>query len=423
MTERRKFIKQSAFAALAFISKPVHTRMELNHVSVDETDRKNLSWSKIRSEFPLEKSPIYLNNGTMGPSPKSVINAIKKSIDYTNRTGVYGGGEPEAIQSLSRFLMVEQDELALTHNVTEGINITAFGLLLKTGDEIIVTKEEHVGNGLPWLQRARYDHLKVVAVDLGNTADETLANIKKAVTSRTRVIAVPHVTCTNGQVLPVKEICAFARQNDIYSCIDGAHGTGMMPLNLHDMGCDTYASCCHKWLLGPKGTGYLYVRKELQDELQALFVGGHSGLDWNVHHDEPFLDDHYLLGAHRYFYGTQDAASYFGIEAAVAFCESIGIERINSRIRELNEYLFQELKNELGRISILTPEESQSRCGVVAFRIKDVDNSIIVSKMKDAGYILRHVAESEKDSIRVSTHMYNSESEIDALLACVKRQF
>lgn len=373
------------------------------------------SWDEMRDLFPLSRERAYLNNGTMGPSPQPVIDAYVKSIEHTNVSGVYGGGKPEALEALSRFLNCDKEELAITHNVTEGINIAAWGVDLKPGDEIILSKEEHVGNGLPWLHRAKADGLVVRTIALGATADETLQNIRSAISPKTRVIAVPHIPCTNGQVLPIREICALARARNILSFVDGAHGTGMMPLDLHDMGCDVYASCCHKWLLGPKGTGYLYVRKEYQDELRALFVGGYSGLDWHVHEAVPFIDDNYTVGAHRYYYGTQSAAQYFGIQAAVEFQEAVGKERIRDRIAELNEHLFQGLRSLGTTVEILTPEERISRLGVVAFRIRNKDNNAIKSALHE-DYEIRFVAESNLNSLRVSTHIYNSMSELDGFL-------
>jgi len=422
MTNRRSFIRNGSAGLLALFLPQV--RADWNDFSIPEQakpDRTGLTWKKIRKEFPLGTDPIFMNNGTMGPSPSTVISAVTESMFYTNSKGKYGGGEKVAVSALSELLHCNVNELALTHNVTEGINTAVWGIPLSKGDEIILTDQEHVGNGLPWIYRARKDDLKIKVVSLGNTAQETLDIIEKSISKATKVIAVPHIPCTNGQVLPIQEICDLARSKGIYSLIDGAHGTGMMELDLDAMGCDVYASCCHKWLLGPKGTGYIYVRKSFQDVMETMFVGGHSGLDWNVHKEEPFLADEFTVGAHRYYYGTQSRALYMGIKAAVDFHQSIGIKRIETRIRELNEYLYQELKQFGSSLEYLTPEESKSRLGVVSFRFPNEDNRAIYKQIGKNGYTVRYVPESDLDCLRVSTHIYNSTDEIDGLLELISK--
>ena len=216
-------------------------------------------WSNVRQLFPLTRERIYLNNGTLGPSPYPVIEAVRQGMMKSDEYGDYGGYE-DCINSIAAFTGSDKNEIALTHNVTEGINIACWGVPLKRRDEVIITDQEHVGNALPWLNRQKLHGIVLKTFTPAPTAAETLERIAALITKKTRVIAVPHIPCTQGQILPVKEICTLAREKGIYSCIDGAHGPGMLPLNLHDMGCDTYASCGHKWMLGPKGTGFLYVR-------------------------------------------------------------------------------------------------------------------------------------------------------------------
>ncbi len=422
MTDRRSFIRNGSAGLLALFLP--QTRADWDDsckFKGPDTDRSERSWKQIRREFPLQKDPVFMNNGTMGPSPKPVIDAFHDAVMYTNVSAKYGGGEKEAVSALSTLLHCDEEELALTHNVTEGINTAVWGIPLKAGDEVILTDQEHVGNGLPWVYRAKKDRLQIKAISLGKTAEETLDLLKAAVGPKTKVIAVPHIPCTNGQVLPIKDICTFAREKGIYSLIDGAHGTGMMQLNLHDMGCDVYASCCHKWLLAPKGTGYVYVRKEFQETLETLYVGGHTGLKWSVHKDHPFVADEFTHGAHKYYYGTQSRALYMGIEAAVKYHLSIGPERIEARIRELNQYLYSGLQDFGDRIEFMTPEEAISRCGVVSFRFPGKDNAELKKALGKSGFIVRYVPESDLNCMRVSTHIYNSEDEIDTLLSTLKR--
>jgi len=372
-------------------------------------------WKKIRKAFPISKKLCYLNNGTMGPSPMSVIKAIESKTMEVNTNLKYHANDEEAKTSLAKLLGTQAEEIALTHNVTEGINIATWAFDLRKGDEVILTDQEHVGNALPWLNRQRLEGIVIRSFHPEDTAEKVLAQVKKLINPKTKVIAIPHIPCTTGQVYPIKEICEIARNAGVMTLIDGAHGAGMLNLNLKDLGCDIYSSCCHKWLLGPKGTGFMYVRKDLIENSSALFVGGHSDTGWTLNTEEQSIKG-FQLNAHRYHYGTQNYANFYGINEAVNFNQSIGTERIANRIVELNNYLFKQLKT-LGKdVQILTPEESRSRAGIATIKLLTIDNSKFISKMRNDNIILRYLPESGHNAIRISTHIYNDFSEIDRLI-------
>jgi cysteine desulfurase/selenocysteine lyase len=414
-SNRREFLK---FSGLAAITAAIPFRLDATPKMPQNNDFDY--WTLLRDQFPLDKNIIYLNNGTMGPSPFSVIERFKKEIDNTNIGVQYGGGKHEALERLEKFVGVDSGEIALTHNVTEGINIICWGVKLKKGDEVIITSHEHVGNALPWLYRSTIDKFKLVVIDLAPTAEETLANINNAITKNTRVIAVPHMPCTIGQVLPVKAICALAKQKGIFSFIDGAHGPGMLNLNLKDMGCDAYASCCHKWMLGPKGTGFVYVKKEKLDEVQTKFVGGYSSKEWDLLKKPPFFEG-LADDAHRYHYGTQSAALYFGIVEAIKFHENIGKDKVEQRVKFLANYL-QDGLLAMGKekVNMLTPTEQISKAGLISFKPLKGSYTDIVTECRKSKIMLRAVPENNINCIRISTHIYNSTDEIDTLLTQMK---
>ena len=361
-------------------------------------------WSNVRQLFPLTRERIYLNNGTLGPSPYPVIEAVRQGMMKSDEYGDYGGYE-DCINSIAAFTGSDKNEIALTHNVTEGINIACWGVPLKRRDEVIITDQEHVGNALPWLNRQKLHGIVLKTFTPAPTAAETLERIAALITKKTRVIAVPHIPCTQGQILPVKEICTLAREKGIYSCIDGAHGPGMLPLNLHDMGCDTYASCGHKWMLGPKGTGFLYVRAGFGAVLQPYFVGGGSaGGDWDIVHSPGYMPP-YADSAHRYFGGTQSLGLSMGVTASIDFLESIGMGNVNRRIKYLGNYVQQGLLSLGDKIELITPAEEQSYCGVNSFRIKDVPYNEFYKNCFQNNIRVRAVPENGIDCIRVSTHI------------------
>ena len=419
---RRSFIKSaSALAAL--------TLSELSAISASaqiNTDGKPVAadddayWKNVRQLFPLTKDWTYLNNGTFGPSPYPVIDAMRTAQMDQDMSGNYGGYDATP-PKLAKFLGADKDEIALTHNVTEGINIACWGAPLKKGDEVIITTHEHVGNFNPWMSRQKLHGIVIKKYTPAPTAAETLERINALITKRTRAIVTPHIPCTQGQVLPVKDICRLAKDKGLFSLIDGAHGPGMLPLDLHDIGCDTYASCTHKWMLGPKGTGFLYVRKEMQDTIQTYYGG--AGTDdgkWDLMAD-PVTTAGYAPSAHRYFGGTQANGLYAGVNASIDFIESIGMMNIHNRIKSLGKYTQDKLLEFGDKIELITPTEEISRCAVNGFRIKGVDYHKFFDKCVENKVRIRSVAECGLNSLRVSTHIYNNRDEVDQLMDLIKK--
>jgi selenocysteine lyase/cysteine desulfurase len=419
---RRNFLRSaSALAALSLgdvASFAATQQVSSNGKAIAEDDETY--WRTVRQLFPLTRDWTYLNNGTFGPSPYPVIDAMRAAQMDADMNGNYGSYDATP-PKLAKFVGADEKEIALTHNVTEGINIACWGVPLQKGDEVILTTHEHVGNCAPWMNRQKLHGIVIKKYTPAATADETLNRINALITRRTRAIATPHIPCTQGQVLPVKEICKLARDKGLFSLIDGAHGPGMIPLDLHDMGCDTYASCSHKWMLGPKGTGFLYVRKEFQDTVQSFYSGGGTGDDkWDIMTDPVTLGG-YALSAHRYFGGTQANGLYTGVNAAVDFIETIGIQNIHNRIKYLGKYMQDSLLALGDKVELLTPTEERSRCAVNGFRIKGGDYHKFYDKCAENKVRIRSVQECGLNSLRVSTHIYNNKDEVDQLVDLVRK--
>ena len=376
-------------------------------------------WKAIRSQFPLTADRIYLNNGTFGPAPFTVLDALEKSNRDINTSGEYGNSDQERIQ-LAQFLGIQPTELSITHNTTEGINILAWGIPLKPGDEVILTTHEHVGNALPWLNRAKYDGIVLRTLEPKSTQEENLTEIQKLISPKTKVIALPHVTCTTGLVFPIEEICKLAQTHGILTAIDGAHGAGTFNLDLHALGCDFYAGCFHKWMLGPSGTAFLYVKEAALEKVRPLMIGGHSDTGWNLNVSPPTLAG-YVPSARRFDYGTQSRSLAVGMVAAAEFHEKIGKANIETRLRTLNQYLLDGLSEINSKLDILTPVEKESRISLLSFRPKNMSYQTCGNALGKAGFRIRQVPEGGVNAIRVSTHIYNTKEEVDAFLAALKQ--
>lgn len=416
---RRSFIRTAAGGALGGVmlrafSEEGRAGEVVGHGETVAADDERF-WSVVRSQFILGTEPLYLNNGTMGPSPYAVADAVKAEMDLVDRTGRYGGWD-DVRPRIAGFINASPAEISLTHNVTEGINVVAWGLPLKRGDEVILTNHEHAGNAVPWLTRARRDGLVIKAVRLPRTSVETLNRINDLITPRTRVIAVPHVTCTTGQVLPARELCALGRSKGIWVMLDAAHTPGMLPLDVRELGCDFLATCGHKWLMGPKGTGFLFVRQEQQDVLQPSWSGGGAAAEWDVVKGTlGFTKD-----AHRYDFGSQSAALYAGLGAAIDFLGTIGMENVTRRGQELSRRLRSALAPLGERVEFLTPDEAGGHGSLLGFRVATVPyDRLYTTLLEKHKIITRMVPENGVNANRISTHIYNSPAEVDRVAGII----
>lgn len=417
MSKRREFLKTALLAAGAMALPGQGSSSPLLPEYTDDTESY---WREIRRQFPLRHDRTFLNNGTIGPSPYRVIHTVQKDMLHVDESGTHGGGESELCRALARFLNTHADEISLTHNVTEGINIVCWGLKLKAGDEVLISTHEHVGNACPWINRAHLSGIKLVPVKLGTTAEETLNNIRSAITPKTKALSLPHIPCTIGQILPVKEICRLAKEKGIFSLIDGAHPPGMLQVDLKDIGCDAYAGCGHKWMLGPKGTGFLYVAATMRDRVQAFYGGAGMDAGWDLL-SRPVTFKGYAPNGHRYYYGSQNASLYKGLVSAIEFQEAIGKERIENRVRGLATYLRDQLGSFRNDVEILTPREHISRGAQISFRLKNKDTRHFHDYCAREKIITRFVPENDINCLRISCHIYNNFEDLDTLLATLDK--
>ncbi len=404
MSDRREFLRTAALAGIGMSIMP--------SLRAFADDKPTIGWNDIPSLFIKEKDYHYFNTGTMGLSPKHVINAYKDAIDQANSKGIYSQHEAPLKSALAKFINCSENEIALTHNVTEGINIAAWSLPLNEGDEVILCTHEHAGNALPWLNRAKVDKLSIRLIELGANGNETLVNIAKIISSKTKVIALPHVPCTIGHVLPIKEICDLAKKFNCYSCIDGAHGAGMLELDMKDIGCDFYSSCFHKWMLGPKGSGFLYINEKLLPRLNTYYVGAHSDLGWSFEGGKVDYKGLKPDSAHRYYYGTQSDSIYAASKASIDFINTLGAKKVVKKISELGHYLCKRLE-EIEGIKLLVSTKKSETAGIISFKTLKKDFMEVNQLLSNDNFRLRIVTENGLDCIRVSTHIYCSKTEID----------
>lgn len=420
--ERRKFFIASAGAIaaaqmldpLAMLASPRIAPM-LPHpaspVAVDDVHY----WDLVRAQFPLSTERVYLNTGGLGASPYAVIDAVKAKTDELEKVCETGRSEPlwkEIKTEIAEVLHCDSDEIAFTRNTTEGINIVANGVSLKRGDEVILTTHEHVGNAITWVGLQQHEGIVIKRFEPSVASVQTnIDRLLALITPRTKLISIPHVVTTTGLIMPVKEIAAIARGKNIFFLVDGAQSAGMLHIDLHDIGCDAYAMSGHKWLMGPKGTGLLYVKRSMLDTVRARFIGAYSDNGFDFDKGELTMNP----SAQRYEYGTDNTPIHVGLGAAFKFIRTIGIDNISNRDRAMATALFNGLQKIKG-VSVLSPADPMMRSAMITAEHASCTNVVLQEKLSKFDLRTRIVTEAGLSALRFSLHCYNSFEDVERIL-------
>ena len=369
-------------------------------------------WAQIRKQFLIPEDEVYLNNGTVGSSPAPVLRAV---FDGYNTTEKMDQQDPEDYpiwgyaswnefrDPLAEFIGCKRDEIALLRNATEANSYIANGIDMQAGDEVLMTDQEHPGGEHPWNLKAKRYGIVVKKVTLPRPvvdAPQVLNLFNDAITPRTRVMFFSHITTFSGVVLPAKELAALARTKGILCAVDGAHVPGMMRLDVHDLGCDMYSSSPHKWLMAPKGSGFLYVRDDVIDRL------------WSTIATEGW-DDTKIRAERFQRIGSSNVPSLWGLRASIKMASDIGIDRIEQRHRQLADYVLTEMVKR-GAESWTSPA-SALRCALVTVNVPPVPRMELENWMWKTQKI--RIRGGDPNKLRLSTPYYLQKKDIDRFLA------
>jgi isopenicillin-N epimerase len=370
-------------------------------------------WRDIREAFTLDRTIVNLNNGGVCPSPRVVHEALKRYLDISNQAPVYHMWqvlEPN-LETVRRRLAAEfgcdAEELAVTRNASEALQIAQLGIDLKAGDEVLTTNQDYPRMLDTWQQRVRREGivLKQIAfpVPPADQAD-LLRRFEQAVTPRTKVIHVCHITNLTGQIFPVRDICRMARARGIRSIVDGAHAFAHFPFTLADLECDYYGTSLHKWLLAPVGTGFLYVRKPLIKDHWPLTPANES-----------------RAGDIRKFeeIGTHPAAMHNAIAEALEFHHSIGGDRKAARLRYLRNRWAKPLQERPGA-RILTSFDPAQGCAIGLLSLAGLDPEKVTAHLWNRQRIIvTPIKHAEFQGLRITPNLYTTLGEIDAFVGAI----
>jgi selenocysteine lyase/cysteine desulfurase len=365
-------------------------------------------WGEIQRAFDADRTLINLNNGGVSPTPSHVLEAMIRDLRFSNEVPVehmWGVLEPR-IESVRRELAKEfgcdAEEMAITRNASESNETMILGLDLKRGDEVIVTTQNYGRMLTTWDQRVRRDGIVVKQIKFTvppPSDDYIVQQFRDAITPRTRVIEITHITNLTGQILPVGKVVAMARERNIEVFVDGAHAFAHFPFTRDELGCDYYGTSLHKWLLAPVGTGFLYVRKSKQKSLWPLMAAP-SSMDENVRKYEEI--------------GTHPAANHNAIAAALTFHRSIGGERKVARLRYLRDRWAKRLLAESSRVRVLTPLDGKQAGGIALFNVDGIDSAKLQSWLWTKHRIITTpIIHAEFHGLRVTPNVYTTLDEVD----------
>lgn len=368
-------------------------------------------WREMRKQFLIPADEVYLNNGTVGSSPAPVLRAIFDGYEACEKLNeadpedypIWGYAHWNQFRDpLAAFVGCNRDEIALLRNATEANSYIANGLEMKAGDEVVMTDQEHPGGESPWQLRAKRYGIVVKKVTLPKPVEnpaQVLNLFNDAITPRTRVFFFSHISTFTGVVLPVKELSALARSKGILAAADGAHTPGMMRLNLHELGCDMYSSSPHKWLQAPKGSGFLYVRDEVIDQL------------WNTIATEGW-DDKKIRAERFQRIGSSNVPALWGLRASIQLASDIGLDRIEKRHRQMCDYILAEMLKR-GAVSWTSPDPAM-RCGIATVNVPPLPRMELENWLWKERKIRIRGADPHK--LRLSTPYYISKADIDRFL-------
>ena len=418
MNTRRQFLTALAVPGLLATGAPAASASSPGIAfSPDARDGDAAVFAAAREHFLIPPAVAYCNTGTLGACPREVVDALTDGIrrletDLAAWPYEQPDGEPltgyqqllEVRRLAGQFINASAAEIALTQNATMGMNFLANGLDLGAGDEVVSTDQEHGGGISPWrlLSKRRGIVVKELPLEpaLARGPDDIVRLFESAMTPRTKVVMFSHITSGLGALLPARELCALARGRGALAIVDGAQAVGQIPVDVRALDCDAYVGSPHKWMMAPKGTGFLYLRRDVQDRFWTTL----ASYQWDNRED----------GAFRFMqYGTGSVPVVEGLVAALGFIEKVGMPRIARWNAQLTKRLREGLAH-IPAVQVASPADLRLTAAITTFRV----NGVKARALQDALWSrrVRVRAQNDERGVRVSTHLYVSPADVDVIV-------
>lgn len=385
---------------------------------------------QIRNDMPLHKQYSYINTAAAAPPPQPVVDTIN---DYIQKTASLGPYLPkfrkniytkvdEIREKVAQFIGASAQEVAFTKNGTEAINFVANGLKWRENDEVILADLEFHSNFTPWLKLESEGkiRLKILKTDASGVINVNM--LEEMITSRTRLITVSHLPNASGALQPVKEICQIAKKHNVLTLINASQTVGLIPIDVRTLDCDFLTACGRKWLRGPEGSGLLYIREELVEQVEPTLIGW-GGTVWDFDSN----DYSFLPIAKRVEAGCPIIPAILGLGAAIDYANQVGVESIFERVRHLTRYSVKKLST-ISNISIYGPE-LDDRLAIIPFNVDGLSPDRITEYLEEhniiieAGSFMANTLLQQygiNKMARFSPNYFNTEEEIDIAVQHIK---
>lgn len=366
-------------------------------------------------EFFLAEGLTYLNTGTIGPTRRATIDATQRAWATleANPIAHYGQRAGESMREDTRtvaanFLGCDLDELAVTGSTTAGMNAIAQGLRLGAGDRVLLTDQEHAGGLHCWQYLAQHHgvELDVVPIPRGEHRATVLVDvISKGIRNRTRVISVSHVFSSTGLRMPIAELSALARSRGLMCVVDGAQAVGAIRVNVRELGCHAYATSGHKWLLGPKGTGLLYIAKDAQAAIRPMG------------YEESY-------NTYRNSNGVVNLPAIMGLGAAIRYLDAADMVKVEAHNLRLRNRLADRLAAMSGLTLVSPPAGEQASPLLTALLADRFDRRAVTQALLERHQVAIRPTHPEFgfNGIRFSMHEFNTDADIDRAAEAVRRE-
>ncbi len=420
--ERRGFLKTAGISAgLATLMGADSFRgieaavNDVSDLTPWQAARDEAFWSEVKQAFTVSRTLINLDNGYTCPQPRVVTEAVVRYI-WEQEQGPYGSFVQKARdqvvtvkRSLARLIGSSPEEIAIVRNTTEALKTVLYGVPLGPGDEVLTTTHDYSSMVSALENRVKQEGIKLVQAPVplpAQSMDDLEGIFERAITPKTRLILLSHITYTTGQVFPVRRICDLAHRHGIEVVVDGAHAVGQLDFNISDLDCDYYGTSLHKWLSAPKGTGLLYMKREHIEKIEPIY-GVYTSRRFNARTSMRKYES----------VGTVSYAPYLAIGEAIAFHNAIGPKRKEERLRYLKNHWAERLGKH-ARINVYTPTASEMSCCIAGVGIEGIDPTGMRDYLWDEHQIRtsrgRYMGEDYSQQwVRITPNLYTTLSELD----------
>jgi isopenicillin-N epimerase len=378
--------------------------------------------SHFKDQFQLVPDVIFLNHGSFGATPKPVMKAYQNwQVRLENQPVQFLGREinellSEARKVLGSYINAPADDLVFIPNATFGANIIARSLHLTHGDAVLSTNHEYGACDYAWefaCQKTGSNYIRQPIPLPVHDEEEIVEQFLKGITQSTKVMYLSHITSPTALRLPVKQICQRAKEKGIFTVIDAAHSPGQIPVDLQDLGADVVFGNCHKWMLSPKGAGFLFVRREIQHMIEPLIVS------WGYHATDEIATGSQFID-YLQWTGTHDPSAYLSVSAAIQFMQENDWDKVQQECHGLLRNTIERIC-ELVEMESLYPLDSDFYAQMGIAPLPNSDLGLLKRRLYDEYKVEAPLIQWEnRQFIRVSVQGYNTEEDIDILVSALE---